>query len=957
MASEKSTEVVACDASIMKNVWEIRTREHRHKLQLEQQRVEKSALLTINEDWANRLAAKQGGHKRVEKKPKPQEVQPDNNVWKSKKPAAPRAPTRSVGSGAPGRPGVQSKSFSTPATNYKKGQTKTVSGKSLSKPELFMFLTQTQPPTMVWGKAWKYNKSLPPPAEGSPASSDWGRCWMFAAQQPHTEAGQPWPNEPNMTDPHDLHFWRKPHLKMAESEQLDYGLPVDDWQISWQRPAEMKKKTSVDGENDPKYGLFTLLMETQRHNEALYSSEWTDSWQSTKPGDQEDHLTSEGSTDKSVNNKQENDVEINPEWEECWKLVNHHGGNNFQPQVHKFHSPQWANSWRAATASSSGVKNSDHGHGSDDHGQQKESHLHRFINVSHTHHHRHLYLHLSKESEAQPEWNKSWQLTKNNSKPCEEIDKALKTPPPKMDAAKEGQKEEHHPTEKADPRYEQLRHDVIYHRRREFPQSKLLLLKQLEKMLPSTDWKDSWKVLKHRMRRMERRRFRPDPMKPFKESEKGEEKKPSSSEWKTSWKYQCKPLNQDPDLWQQGWSTTAQIRVNWERHHHEFEPEEFPKNGPTVKQIWSESWKFTRHQHRPEPGQGKEQISQGKSSVPSHHHDHSHHHDQRTRSISDWCQSWMVSETQFHHDRPSLIQWREAWKWSINHTLRWTEHVPRNKWVDEAAEVRHPKKGITLQRAQGKVSRSFNSQIFRERYPEKEWKSSWSAVSLLEHQPSYYGSSGQSKSSTTQQQNVFASEYKSKWGRSFRLANLMPQLEQPWVKSGPNPVQHAVRWSRGKRMQHTMKSSLSDNSVALKHWANSPSFLQGHGGKIGGKSKSKAPSDPRVITEKKPKARKHLYSNMEKEKQVDKKLAGCHLLGKTQPRPKTGRGAMKQVAPEEDDNDKLYEKWVESWKFFMRPGNLRKQATFRAPLGWKESWKFLFPPYSTGSDTKGSRKN
>ncbi|XP_072228653.1 uncharacterized protein [Leuresthes tenuis] len=948
MASEKSAEVVGCDASIMMNVWEIRLREHGQKIQLEQQRVEKSALPIINQDWANRLASKQGGYKRVERKPKPQETLPDNNVWKSKQPTAPRAPLRGVGSGAPGRPGIQSKSFSTPTTNFKKGQNKTVQDKSFNRQQLFMYLTKTQPPTMVWGKAWKYNKSLPPPAEGSPASSDWGQCWMFATQQPHTEAGKPWPNEPNVMDPHSLHFWRKPHFKMVESQQLDFSLSADEWHKSWQRPEEMKKKTSVNGENDHKSGFFTLLVETQRHNEALYSSEWIDSWQSTKPANQEDHFTNEGLMDRSNANKQDEDIEISSEWEECWKLSNHHGGNNFKPQHQKVNRPQWASSWRAATASFSGLKNSDHGSG--DHGQQKESHSHRFISVPHTRHHRHLYLQLCNEFEAHTEWNKSWQVPKNNSKPCEEIEKALKTPPPKMDAAKEGQKE-HHPAEKADPRYEQLRHDVMYQKKREFTQSKLLLLKQLEKMLPSSDWRDCWKMIKHSMR-MERRRFRPDPLKPFKESAKGGDTKPTSSEWKNSWKYQCKPLSQDPDLWQQGWSTTAQIRANWERHQNEFEPEEFPRNGPTGKQVWSESWKFIRHQHRSEPGQ----ISQGKSSVPSHHHDHSQEQEQRTRSISDWHKAWMVSVTQFHHDKPSLVQWREAWKWSIYHTLRWTEHVPRDKWVDEAAEIQHLKRGISFQRGNAKISRSFDSQIFRERYPEKEWRSSWSAVSLLEHQPSYYGSLGQNKSSPTQQQNIFASEYKSKWGRSFRLANPMPQLEQPWVKSCPNPVHYAVRWSRGKRTQKDMKSSLHDSSVTLKLWANSLLFLQGHGSRAGGRSKSKVPSDPRVILEKKPKARKHLYSNMEKEKQVDKKLAGCHLLGKTQPRPKKGRCSMKQLKPEENGSDQLYEKWVESWKFFIRPGNLRKQKPFKSPLGWNESWKFLFPPYAPVSDIKEMSK-
>lgn len=46
MSSEKSSETVGCNASIMKNVWEIRGREYSQKLDKEQDRVEKSALET-----------------------------------------------------------------------------------------------------------------------------------------------------------------------------------------------------------------------------------------------------------------------------------------------------------------------------------------------------------------------------------------------------------------------------------------------------------------------------------------------------------------------------------------------------------------------------------------------------------------------------------------------------------------------------------------------------------------------------------------------------------------------------------------------------------------------------------------------------------------------------------------------------------------------------------------------
>lgn len=46
MSDEKNSEAVDCNACIMKNVWEIREREYSQKLMKEQERLEKSALLS-----------------------------------------------------------------------------------------------------------------------------------------------------------------------------------------------------------------------------------------------------------------------------------------------------------------------------------------------------------------------------------------------------------------------------------------------------------------------------------------------------------------------------------------------------------------------------------------------------------------------------------------------------------------------------------------------------------------------------------------------------------------------------------------------------------------------------------------------------------------------------------------------------------------------------------------------
>ncbi|XP_028273851.1 uncharacterized protein LOC114443750 [Parambassis ranga] len=953
MSSEKNPEVVGCDASIMKNVWEIREREYALKIQLELERLEKSALPSINKDWAGRLAAKLGGYKRVERKAKPPETPTDNTTWKSKQPPAPRPP-RVGGSGQFGRPVGQSRGLPTPARTDKE---KPVQDKNLIKQQLLMYISQTQPSAMVWGKSWKYNKSLPPLAE---APTDWGRCWMFATQQPCSEAGQPWSNEPNMIDHHNLHLWRKPDYREVESQELDLVLPNNEWEVSWKKSENQNKDNK--GENGFHPGFFTMLVESQHHNEVRCSSEWSEGWRATKPANQQGHFTdsNDSSMSQSVTNNQSMDNEMSSKWEESWRFVNHHSGNTFEvTQPKKSLSPEWACSWKAATMVLSNREDTDpslqedHMNTYGDRSQHKQSSFQN-MPVSREEKFRQLYMQLCSEFKGLSEWNKSWQMTKNNSKPSAEIEKVLKAPLPKIETSSEAQEVEKIPKmqnstpEKADPRYEKLKHDIIYRPKREFPQSKLFLLKHLEKTMPLSEWRDSWKMIKHRMR-MEKRQMRPNPLKPFRESDK--DLKPNVSEWKDSWKFTCKPLHQEPDQWQQDWAIIAQTRENGARVQNHVAP--FPKNGPTAEQSWGESWRFSRKKHRSEAGVGKTQMSQGNLGVVSQDNEFSWAQRRHYRRTTDWQAAWMVSETQFHHDKPSLIQWWESWKWSVYHTQPWTEQMQRENWVmqrenwvNELMELRPMKEKFSLQRANAKMSRSFDHHMFRERYPEKEWSSSWRAGSLLKHQSNQHGSSGatgQSFKNTIQHQ--LANEYGSRWGRSFRLANPMPKMDQPWVESYANPCFYSGMWSKRERKQNTAITNFG-NPATLKLWGNSHHFLQ-QAFTQSNKGKSRESTDPRVIMTKHqtPKRMQHLHSNTEKDKQFEKKWAGCHLLGKTQPRPKKGPGSAKKLKPEDNADAMFFEEWAESWRFLVGPSTLKRQRYFKKLIGWDESWKFLIPLY------------
>ncbi|XP_034752283.1 uncharacterized protein LOC117959325 [Etheostoma cragini] len=957
MSSEKNAEVVGCDASIMKNVWEIRQREYEHKMQQEHERREKSALPSINQDWSNRLAAKQGVLKRVEKKSKPTENPPDNNVWKSNLSRAPPSLPRGKGSGPISRPGCQSRGFSTPAhnNNDKKGQEN-----HFKRLQSLMFISQTQPSAMVWGKSWKYKKCLPLSAEGNVARSNWGQCWMFATQQPQTEPGTPWLNGPNtnLTEADSLHLWKKPDNRMVESQELDLSISTEEWQMSWRKSDKnkMEDASSINGEHVAKFGFFTSLVETQHQNEGLSSSEWSESWKSTKPASQKDPiaLSNDGLMNESIAEKQDNDRGMSSKWKECWRLVNHHGSNKSKvPQ--KSHNPEWANSWKAAMVVFNNHKNSDQFRQDpsgtyEDQSQLRESHLHKVMLVSREQKHRDRCVRLCNEFNTLSEWSKSWQVTKNNSKPCEEMEKVLKNLPPRMETALETQKmgnntNEHYSTlEKADSCYEQLKHDVIYHPKKEFAQSKLRHLKHLENVMSAKEWMDSWKTLKHRMR-MERRRLRPDLSRPFTGSEQGGDMKPNASEWKDSWKFHSQPLRQEPEPWQQGWSSTPQIRVDRARVQNHFVPVELHKNGPTVESIWGESWRFSRRQHQSEPGQRRAQTSQAGSSVASHHPGVLQAQRRYAMSLNDWQVAWMVSETQFHHDRPSLTQWREAWRWSVFHTENWSEQGAGGNEVDVLMEIQSKREKLSLQRAKDKMSRSFDNQTFRERYPEKQWEASWRVGSLLSNQTSQYGTSGipGKKICGTQQQHTTDNGHGSKWGRSFRIANPMPHMEQPWVESAPNQCHYTVMWSRGKNIQNINKN-VSNNPATLKLWGTSHRFLPGASAQTKDKT-TKKPVDPRVIIPNKAKSRKHLYSNIEKEKQSQNKWAGCHLLGKTQPRPKRGPASRENLKMEDKTAEKFFEEWVESWRLSVRPGSLKKQMPVKSFSGWDESWKCLIPPY------------
>jgi len=973
---DNQVEVLGCDASIVKNVWEIRLKETEAKQKQEELRQQKSALGSINEDWSQRLAARMGQKYVPKKKQLERSATVDvaidsSNAFASKQPLAPppgfnssrgaagrggSGPSGATGRGGPGL--VRSNTLPSPSVSKDKKKM-AMPNKELIKLQLLTSINQTQPSMMVWSKSWKYNKSLPKPGDGEEVASTWGQCWRLAVQQPYSEEVKPWPNGPNQVDYHGLRLFKNYVHRMTESHELDLDL-WDEWQMSWQDSQRQagKSSSSQKGGDDPKHGMFSSLVETQHQNEAWCTSEWSDSWQSTKPQEE-----SEQTEDDTENGPTESPVAMAPKNgmpSSSWKFMHHQlhykSKQSSAVQNGNLH-PDWDKSWRAAVMVTNALEKPDSSpneHQKDDHHDahdNNEDPLHKVIvSVSRESKYRDWLKSLQCD-QHQPlsEWKSSYEMTKNNSKPSEEFEKLLNAAPAKVQVEKvEKPKEQHSLTERTDPRYEQLRHEVIYQPRMQFTNGMLLRLRHLENASAATEWKNSWQTLKHYMR-LERRRMRPHPSRPFREASKGGERKPDMSEWKDSWKYTNKPLNQEAELWQQDWPTFPRVRPDRAMaHNHFIEPMEMPKNGPGAAHIWDDSWRMP--QPRPQPEVHHQ-----------HHQPGQFEQGRRQRSVADWQESWMVSDSQFHHDRPSLTQWMDAWRQSGFHAEHLHEHLFQHSGAVESIVIAHWRGMLPLQKAKAKMSQSFDFRIFRERYPEKQWMESWKATCLLSCSSGMAEQGGNSH--THEHSEAPATAQTSEWGMSFRIANPMPHVDKPWVQCSPNPSHHMAMFTRGtgSRRKHLFAAISKDHSEHkffaqyFKIWGKSYRFLMGPSGQATGKSSSssspKQQKDPWVLMIKNIQIKKYLYANINHDSPDGKKWAGGHLLCKTQPKPKRSSGApVKKAAVEEADttaDNKFLEEWSESWRWVVQPQSLKKKVPVKNLSGWGDSWKFLLPPYPT----------
>ncbi|XP_016393306.1 uncharacterized protein LOC107727819 [Sinocyclocheilus rhinocerous] len=294
---DQNAEVLVCGASIMKDVWEIRLREHRQKRQLEEERIRKSALERINQDWKARMSSKIKPPKRLERKAKlPEESTLD--AHKAKKTHL-------------GRP----QGFQSNRIQRQVDSTKTTKANKLA---LLRQLNESCPGLMVWAKSWKFSQLLPQPEE-SPCAFDWGQSWKFLNFQPSTD-GKPWFDlgfdANNDMSSNDMFLWEK-LSKALDSEHIKQDLVTPEWDNSW--IFSQKRKECHENKNKSDCNKF------YNRNEEI-ASDWNESRKSTKPVKEVDVkydlIQPTANEEKQPwNNSIKSKATDNSAWSESWRVA------------------------------------------------------------------------------------------------------------------------------------------------------------------------------------------------------------------------------------------------------------------------------------------------------------------------------------------------------------------------------------------------------------------------------------------------------------------------------------------------------------------------------------------------------------------------------------------------------------------------------------------------------------
>ena len=870
-------------------------------------------------------------------------------------------------------------------TGYLGSQNQRASPVTLSKSLLknvkiqrLISLASSQPSGMIWSKSWKFSNSLPKLEEGSTPPPDWGKSWQFMTLQPHID-GKPWTEENGPASHHEnCSIWQKP-MRMLDSQDCEQILHSPEWGQSWKyRKPESDLKSGTKDKANKEAGLHSsksrileMLVESQHHNEALSSSEWSESWKSTKPPKAGEAHTN-GPTNGPFNepkNDLKKDGKSGSQSIECWKFINrqlHVTDNSKQTS----HNPEWADSWRAAKMVSNSNKKAKSPEYLENGERQDSNHDHQvIISVSRELKYRDLLgAQLCDENKPLSEWEKSWKTTKNLSKPSAEA--TLKAEEPKEKSMAQNQKvgmSKENDTNLAGVQQGMRKPTIM---------SKIAKYRNLMSRLLIDDmpyeWNEAWKFTKPQSSKetvqwsttgmaddsmVRKQHMTKRSLTDWSESWQcarphSRHAMPSVTEWKESWFSRYKPHAR-----REHWIKEAGLK-DFDKQHPKYEVFNLPKRASAEKMLY--------HMQDGEKGMGS----------------------------AEWKESWKSLKHQIHLEgMRTMTEWTDSWRCAVFHTDMSGQEQPRQNWPDESMEIQPRKEKLQVPRAMTHMSRSFDSQVFKERYPQTQWNESWKAATLQHHHhktnyvmetdksslfhlnntnpstPDWKNSwkfvcmhFNQKKESWDKERAMFHSETKSqtltdydqdvqpqmssrasKWGKPWKMANPMPNVEKgSWIHSHANQSQYVVLWSRSNSMK-SLYTSLKETAT-LRLWEKSWRFLkiEGKGDSKAGKGKSNG-SNGFVIGTQKRKTRKHIYSQIDKEKPAERKWTDCHKITKTQPRPKRGSFMNMPKAVTKEASD-FTQQWAESWRFSDQPVKQKTEVTATLST-WGESWKFLIAPY------------
>lgn len=744
----------------------------------------------------------------------------------------------------------------------------------VNKLALLRRLNESCPGLMVWAKSWKFSQ----PSEENKETccvSDWGKSWKFRNLQPN---GKPWfdlgfDSDNNVSTDGILFLWERLG-KALDTQHLHQQVSDPEWEKSW----VFKQKREDDTANDSclTCNKFYNLSESHRQDE------WNNSWKSTKPSNA---LIQPISNEE--NQKKDEGQSLNTSW------------MYFKKHLHKKSNTSahsgWSQSWRVSkTILEQDICSQ----------AIMEEPLH--FNVCN------VIMSLSEEMKPtlrssqlhegnthSPEWEKSWVTIKNLSEYKEEINKPEKTEKNPMEEKKVPPQTE----------CQHVKFQVQVLKRQKCHEISNLL----EQHKRETNWKDSWKMLKHQ--RKEQRGLRNQRRSPLQLSATSQ-----TSEWANSSKFTNLTLNQDINLWQQGWSTYTQPRLNRRVREPDVLNENSPHNGPLGVQGWSECWRSTRHQHH------LERQNAGAS----------------TRSVADCQQSWQSASNQHRHDGPPMTEWMGSWRFS----------------GDNLGDLRPKNTSMEIQ-DRNEDNRMSNKWTLRERFPSEPWNDAWrmkkksctgshdltreildwdhswmfTGTDFYQGHGDHYVNFKLSSDVPSKTPKAVQTESKSEWGRSWKISNPQPPKNIAlWMHAKPRSftAQDALLRTRTK---HNLLPILPKEHSQLKIWRTSWRFT-----KMERNQDFNSPADECLINVK-TKMRKHKYTNIDKQKPQQKRWNDACKLSKTQTRP--NRDIRHKSGKEErEDGQGMFAEWIESWRFSN--SNLKMSAS---PSNWKNSWKFLLDPY------------